>query len=137
MYNDHVTVSYGNLYELNFERIWWRLFQKCAVHTKFDIHVFIWHILSNFWSLNELNFDTYFNFMIDIVYSEWIDINSVITLFFRHLQDQMLQGRETWSCFHVQEKSNQYIISGIRSTQCLPKCLFFTNIYQHEIVKFA
>ena len=23
------------------ERTWWRLFQKCIIHTKFDIQVFI------------------------------------------------------------------------------------------------
>ena len=36
-----VGIFYVAFESFDFERIWWRLFQKRAIHTKFDIYVFI------------------------------------------------------------------------------------------------
>ena len=35
------TLNYLAFQSFNFERTWWRLFQKCVVRTKLDIYVFM------------------------------------------------------------------------------------------------
>ena len=39
------TFNYLAFQSFDFERTWWRLLQKCVVHTKFDIYFFIQRIL--------------------------------------------------------------------------------------------
>jgi hypothetical protein len=36
-----IALNYLAFQSFAYERIWWRLFQKCIVHTKLDIYVFI------------------------------------------------------------------------------------------------
>jgi hypothetical protein len=38
-------LNYLAFKSFDFERTWWRLFQKCVVHTKFDIYTLQWYIL--------------------------------------------------------------------------------------------
>ena len=41
------TLNYLSFQSFNFERTWWRLFQKRVVHTKFDIYGFIQNMYFN------------------------------------------------------------------------------------------
>jgi len=34
-------LNYSAFQSFDFERTWWRLFQKCVMHTRFDIYVFV------------------------------------------------------------------------------------------------
>jgi hypothetical protein len=58
-YTTPKTLNYLAFHSFDFECIWWRLFQKCIVRTKFDIYVVIlliqFHVVhcQNNWNLHE------------------------------------------------------------------------------------
>jgi hypothetical protein len=64
------TLNYLAFQSFDFERTWWRLFQKRDVRTKFDIYVFFFidYVKVLFDTINSLLFDTIYRLLFDAIY---------------------------------------------------------------------